>query len=69
MIIDYREKEDACNVVVNGLRAKNRKLRRDGKGRKDRMDVVSQIHVLEAQKMAHVQTQVDISTIQDYLGI
>jgi len=69
MIIDYRKKEDACNVLINGLQAENRKLRRDGKDLKDRMDVVSQIRVLEAQKIAYAQARVDISAIQDHLGI
>lgn len=69
MILEYREKEEACDLQLMSLRAENRKLRRDGKEIEERMDVVSQIRVLEAQKIAYVQARVDIASIQDHLGI
>lgn len=69
LVRDYRDKEEACETLLCSLRAENRKLRRDGRGVEDRMDVVSQIRVLEAQKIAYIQARIDIASIQDHLGI
>lgn len=69
LIREYREKEEASELLLASLRAENRKLRREGKEVEARMDVITQIRVLEAQKIAYVQARVDIASIQNHLGI
>lgn len=69
LVIDYSEKEKSCDLLLADLRQENRRLRREGKEIQDRMEVVSQIRVLEAQKIAYVQARADIRAIQDQLGI
>lgn len=69
LICEYREKEEACDLKITTLQAKNRALRREGKELADRMEVLAELRVLEAQKVAYVQARMDILSIQDHLGI
>ncbi len=69
LLLEYSEKIQNCSELLTPLRFENRKLRRDGKSVDERMDVISQIRVIEAQRQAYIQAQADIESIQDYLGI
>lgn len=69
IVSEYREKEESCDLLLSGLRAENRKLRRDGKSIEQRMDTICQIRVLEAQKIAYIQARIDLLSVLDHLGI
>lgn len=69
LLLEYSEKIQNCSELLTPLRFENRKQRRDGKTVDERMGVISQIRVIEAQRQAYIQAQADIESIQDHLGI
>lgn len=69
LILEYSEKIQNCSDLLTPLRFKNRKQRRDGNTVDERMDIISQIRVIEAQRQAYIQAKADIESIQDHLGV
>ena len=66
---EYGNKVDYCNDQIQPLKIKNTQARRKGQTYEQRLPIILEIKVLEAQRQAYHQARIDIESVEDYIAI